>query len=65
MSDATQRGGALAAIYRSIKKPESGVIRIDRAAAVKEAEKIALAKGDGRNKPMANTIGPSKPKSKV
>lgn len=65
MPDATQRGGALAAVYRQVKTKEAGVIRIDRTKAVEEANKMAKAKGDGRNKPMAKSQGPSKPKAKV
>lgn len=65
MTDATQRGGALAAVYRSIKKRESGVVRLNRNDVVAEVEKIALAKGDGRNKPEAKVLGPSKPTPKV
>lgn len=45
MSDATQRGGGLAAVYRSITKRENGMVRIDRNKAVAEAKKCA-AKGN-------------------
>lgn len=55
MPDATERGGALAAVYRAIKNKDSGVIRIDRETAMKEAERASKAKtSNPRNKPMAN-----------
>lgn len=60
MSDATERGGSLSGVYRQIKTKDQGVIRLDRAKVLEESRKAAAFKGDGRNKPMANVLGPDK-----
>jgi hypothetical protein len=54
MPDATERGGALASIYRNLKKKGSEErVSVDRDKMVAEAKKNAVSKGDGRNKPGA------------
>jgi hypothetical protein len=66
MPDATERGGAMASVYRQMKTKEGGVIRIDKEKVLAESKKASLFKGNGRNQPMANVMGPDKnpPKGK-
>lgn len=65
MSDALNRGGAMSAMYRSIKTKGSGVIRLDKNKVLTEVAKMSKLKGDGHNSPMAKSMGPEKGIGKV
>lgn len=52
MSDATERGGAMAAVYRNIRKKGAQNERISREEALAASDKISKLKGAIR--PMAN-----------
>lgn len=56
MSDATERGGALAAVYRLVKKKDGATaIRIDKQTALDEANKMSKARNA---EPRNNKKGP-------
>lgn len=50
MSDATERGGALASVYREIKKKMSGEVRIDKNKAIETSAQMATLRGHSRAK---------------
>lgn len=54
MSDATERGGSLAALYRSLKKKEGGYIRMDKQKAIDQSAKNATMRGSHRKEPLAS-----------
>lgn len=44
MPDASERGGAMAAVYRTMKKKDGNFQRIDRAKVLAESKKVAATK---------------------
>lgn len=59
MTDASERSGAMAAVYRTTKSKKDPMAfeRLDRNKVVEASRKLAGAKGDGRNKVTANSLG--------
>lgn len=62
MTDALERGGAMASVYRTMKTKDNGYMRIDKNKVLSESKKMSTAKGEGRNKIMSNSIGGSSKK---
>lgn len=62
MPDASEKGGALAALFRSMKKKDGGYHRVDKAAAHAESAKMASLRGDVRGTSQVKKAGKAKPK---
>lgn len=60
MSDATEKGGAMHAVIRTMKAKLNGYQRFDKGMMINEASKLATSRGTNKNDVMAATINAGK-----